>query len=76
MRNPTVKRQTGRWLRDRNGLLDLLRFGAALCAGPVSFSVPRSPEGNYLEFSYGAAGDAVSLGISRRQSVFHDLGLS
>lgn len=46
----------------RNGLLDLLRFGAALLLVLYHFLYRGAVEGGYLAEGYGAAGDAVSLG--------------
>jgi peptidoglycan/LPS O-acetylase OafA/YrhL len=46
----------------RNGLLDLLRFTAALTVAVYHFLYRGAQEGNYLEFSFAAAGISVSLG--------------
>ena len=46
----------------RNGLLDLLRFAAALTVAVYHFLYRGAQEGGYLEFAFGAAGVSVSLG--------------
>lgn len=47
---------------DRNGLLDLLRFGAALMLVLYHFLYRGAAEGGYLSQGYDAAGDAISFG--------------
>lgn len=49
-------------VNDRNGLLDLLRFGAALMLVLYHFLYRGAVEGGYLAEGYGAAGDAISFG--------------
>ncbi|EDQ32872.1 putative acyltransferase [Hoeflea phototrophica DFL-43] len=61
MRNPTSNDKQG-LSGDRNGLLDLLRFGAALMLVLYHFLYRGAAEGGYLIEGYGAAGDAISLG--------------
>lgn len=46
----------------RNGLLDLLRFAAALMVAVYHFIYRGAQEGGYLDFTFGAAGASVSLG--------------
>ncbi|MEM5492427.1 acyltransferase [Hoeflea sp. AS16] len=46
----------------RNGLLDLLRFAAALTVAVYHFLYRGAQDGGYLDFAFGAAGIAVSLG--------------
>lgn len=46
----------------RNGLLDLLRFAAALMVAVYHFIYRGAQEGGYLEFAFGTAGASVSLG--------------
>lgn len=46
----------------RNGLLDLLRFAAALTVAVYHFLYRGAVEGGYLDFGFGAAGVSVSLG--------------
>lgn len=46
----------------RNGLLDLLRFAAALMLVIYHFLYRGAREGGYLDYSFGAAGDSVTLG--------------
>ncbi len=46
----------------RNGLLDLLRFAAALTVAVYHFLYRGAQEGGYLDFAFGAAGVSVSLG--------------
>ncbi|MCZ4287423.1 acyltransferase family protein [Hoeflea alexandrii] len=46
----------------RNGLLDLLRFAAALTVAVYHFLYRGAREGGYLDFGFGAAGVSVSLG--------------
>lgn len=53
-----LKDQTG----SRNGLLDLLRFSAALMLALYHFLYRGAVDGGYLDHSFGAAGIAVSLG--------------
>ncbi|MCY0146672.1 acyltransferase [Hoeflea sp. G2-23] len=62
MRNfpSSIDRTTGHG--HRNGLLDLLRFAAAMMVVFYHFLYRGAIEGNYLDQSYGAAGDAISLG--------------
>jgi peptidoglycan/LPS O-acetylase OafA/YrhL len=47
---------------NRNGLLDLLRFGAAMTLLLYHYLYRGAIEGGYLDQGYGAAGDAFSLG--------------
>jgi peptidoglycan/LPS O-acetylase OafA/YrhL len=47
---------------DRNGLLDLLRFGAAMMLVLYHYLYRGAVEGGYLVEGYGAAGEAVSFG--------------
>ena len=47
---------------NRNGLLDLLRFAAALTVAVYHFLYRGAQEGKYLDFSFAAAGGSVSLG--------------
>lgn len=47
---------------DRNGLLDLLRFAAAMLLVIYHFLYRGAQEGGYLEQGFGAAGVSVSLG--------------
>ena len=47
---------------DRNGLLDLLRFGAALMVTAYHFLYRGAREGGYLDQGYDLTGDAVTLG--------------
>lgn len=47
---------------DRNGLLDLLRFCAALMVTAYHFLYRGAREGGYLDYSFGATGDALTLG--------------
>lgn len=46
----------------RNGLLDLLRFAAALMVAIYHFLYRGAQDGGYLDHAYGAAGVSVSLG--------------
>jgi len=46
----------------RNGLLDLLRFAAALMLAVYHFLYRGAQEGGYLDHAFGAAGTSVSLG--------------
>tara|TARA_R110002012_G_scaffold77840_3_gene198322 strand:- start:86314 stop:87432 length:1119 start_codon:yes stop_codon:yes gene_type:complete len=46
----------------RNGLLDLLRFSAALMVAVYHFLYRGAQDGGYLDHAFGAAGVAVSLG--------------
>ncbi|WP_420409369.1 acyltransferase family protein [Hoeflea sp.] len=46
----------------RNGLLDLLRFAAATLLVAYHYLYRGAVEGGYLQTTYGAAGDFVSLG--------------
>ena len=46
----------------RNGLLDLLRFAAAMTVTVYHFLYRGAQDGGYLDFSFGAAGVSVSLG--------------
>lgn len=47
---------------NRNGLLDLLRFAAAMTVAVYHFLYRGAQEGGYLEFSFAAAGVSVSMG--------------
>lgn len=47
---------------DRNGMLDLLRFAAALTVAIYHFLYRGAQQGGYLDVSFGSAGEAVSLG--------------
>ena len=47
---------------DRNGLLDLLRFAAAMMVLAYHYLYRGALEGGYLEHAFGSAGVAVSLG--------------
>lgn len=47
---------------DRNGLLDLLRFAAALMVLVYHFLCRGAREGGYLDHSFGAVGDSITLG--------------
>lgn len=49
-------------IRDRNGLLDLLRFAAALMVVVYHFLYRGAQEGGYLDQGFGSAGVSVSLG--------------
>ena len=46
----------------RNGLLDLLRFAAALTVAVYHFLYRGAQDGGYLDVAFGAAGVSVSLG--------------
>ncbi|MCY0094936.1 acyltransferase family protein [Hoeflea ulvae] len=46
----------------RNGLLDLLRFGAAMMVVVYHFLYRGAREGGYLDHGYGAAGESLALG--------------
>ncbi|MGJ8572857.1 MAG: acyltransferase family protein [Hoeflea sp.] len=48
--------------RSRNGLLDLLRFSAALIVAIYHFLYRGAQDGGYLDQGFGAAGVSVSLG--------------
>lgn len=47
---------------DRNGLLDLLRFAAALMVAVYHFLYRGAREGGYLDHSFGTVGDSITLG--------------
>jgi len=47
---------------DRNGLLDLLRFGAALMVAVYHFLYRGGQDGIYLDYAFGSVGESVSLG--------------
>ncbi|MBC7280533.1 acyltransferase [Hoeflea sp.] len=47
---------------DRNGLLDLLRFSAAMMVTAYHLLYRGAREGGYLDHSFGATGDAITLG--------------
>lgn len=47
---------------DRNGVLDLLRFGAAMVLVIYHYLYRGAVEGGYLDQGYGRAGELVSLG--------------
>ncbi|MDF1608976.1 acyltransferase [Hoeflea sp. YIM 152468] len=61
MRN-TLSAHRSQQSRHRNGLLDLLRFSAALMLVIYHFLYRGAREGGYLEQGFGAAGNAVSMG--------------
>jgi len=47
---------------ERNGLLDLLRFCAAMMVTAYHFLYRGAREGGYLDHSFGMAGDSIQLG--------------
>ncbi|MDP2118452.1 MAG: acyltransferase [Hoeflea sp.] len=47
---------------NRNGLLDLLRFAAAMLVTVYHFLYRGGREGGYLDHAYGAAGNTITLG--------------
>jgi len=62
MRDYQSPARSGESNDQRNGLLDLLRFGAALTVAVYHFLYRGAQEGGYLDFAYGTAGVSVSLG--------------
>jgi peptidoglycan/LPS O-acetylase OafA/YrhL len=62
MRDHHAPVQSGESGNQRNGLLDLLRFAAALTVAVYHFLYRGAQEGGYLDFAFGAAGVSVSLG--------------
>ncbi|WP_417411666.1 acyltransferase family protein [Hoeflea sp.] len=62
MRDTQSSNRTGESADHRNGLLDLLRFCAALVVAIYHFLYRGAQSGGYLEQGFGAAGVSVSLG--------------
>lgn len=62
MRDTQSPARSGESNDHRNGLLDLLRFGAALMVAVYHFLYRGSQDGGFLDHSFGAAGVSVSLG--------------